>query len=354
VAAISPQRARDDIVRLAHKGLGVRDFSLAAARSLRRAVPYDGVCVVTMDPATLLPTGHVIENGLPDATLPRYTEIEIREPDFNKFAALAGARPPAASLSAATEGRLERSARHRELRRPNGFGGDELRAVFAGDAGTWGALVLLRETGRRDFTPGDTRLVASLSHELAEGLRRALLLTALSESDGDGDQGPGLLLLADDNTIELANPAARAWLAELGGDDGRAPFVVRNVAVRARAVAGGDDGAIARARVRTPSGRWVLVRGSMLGGRAAVIVEPVRPAELAPLFADAYELTERERAVAQLVARGLSTDAIGGRLHISPYTVQDHLKSIFDKVGVGSRGELVARLFFDHYAPELT
>ena len=61
-------RARpEDIVRLVHRGLGVREFSLAAARALRRAVPFDGVCVVTMDPATLLPTGHVIENGLPES-----------------------------------------------------------------------------------------------------------------------------------------------------------------------------------------------------------------------------------------------------------------------------------------------
>ena len=34
--------------------------------------------------------------------------------------------------------------------------------------------------------------------------------------------------------------------------------------------------------------------------------------------------------------------------------MQDHLKSIFEKTGTGTRGGLVARLFFDHYAPRLT
>jgi hypothetical protein len=58
--------------------------------------------------------------------------------------------------------------------------------------------------------------------------------------------------------------------------------------------------------------------------------------------------------VTQLIARGHATDAIAGRLHISPWTVQDHLKSIFEKVGVTTRGELVARLFFEHDAPALS
>ena len=55
------------------------------------------------------------------------------------------------------------------------------------------------------------------------------------------------------------------------------------------------------------------------------------PPELAPLIADAYGLTDRERHVTELVAKGLSTNDIGQRLHLSAYTVQDHLKSIFDK-----------------------
>ncbi len=359
MAVAARERARDDIVRLSHRGLDVRDFSHAVIRVLRRVVPFDGVCVMTLDPATLLPTGHVIDNGLPEEVTPRLAEIELREPDVNKFTELARRGARAASLSEATEGHLERSVRQRELRRPHGFD-DELRAVLATDGGTWGGIVLMREAGRAQFTPADVRTLAWLSVNLADGLRRALLLAAVPASDPDG--GPGLLLLAEDNSVELANPAAQVWLAELGdGDapDDRLPSVVQIVANQARGIAAGtaDRRLAAGSRVRTRSGQWLLLRGSMLGtgpaARAAVVLEPARSPELAPLIAEAYGLTPRERAITQHVARGLPTSEIASRLHLSPYTVQDHLKSIFERTGTSSRGELVAHLFFEHYAPRL-
>jgi Bacterial regulatory proteins, luxR family len=99
MAVVSPERIPDDIGRLSHRGLGVRDFSLGVARVLRRAVDFADVCVMTMDPATLLPTGHVIENGRPEATTPRLAEIETIEPDFNKFTDLARAKLVAQGLS---------------------------------------------------------------------------------------------------------------------------------------------------------------------------------------------------------------------------------------------------------------
>jgi DNA-binding CsgD family transcriptional regulator len=133
--------------------------------------------------------------------------------------------------------------------------------------------------------------------------------------------------------------------------------VVHTVADQARNIATGLINSTASARLRTRAGRWVLVRGSTLGqgadARTAVILEAAQAPELAPLIADFYGLTASERAVTQLVAQGHPTSEIATRLYVSPYTVQDHLKAVFEKVGVGTRGELVARLFFEHYAPRV-
>jgi DNA-binding CsgD family transcriptional regulator len=355
---------RREVGRLAHCGLDVRRFSLRAARALRREVPFDGLCLLTLDPATMLPTGEIVENGLPPEATRRLSEIEFGEPDINKFTDLVRSRRLAATLSEATGGKLERSLRHRELRGPHGFG-DELRAVLVNESGTWGALTLMRNKERADFESRETRLVESLSRPFAEGLQRAnVFASATSDAHDQADPGTGVLLLADDNSVELADSAAEAWLEELredGGAERPVPPVIDAVANRARASARGtelgDAGLAARARVRTPSGRWVIAHGSVLGegadARTAVTLEHAGSPDLAPLIADAYELTERERVVTELVALGLSTNAIGSRLYLSAYTVQDHLKSIFEKVGVSSRGELVARLFFEHDLPRL-
>ena len=350
------QRVRDEVVRLVHRITDVPQLAHEVTRLLRRAVPFDGTCLLTMDPATLLPTGDVVENALPPSAAVRLTEIEIREPDVNKFTDLARGGLPAAGLAEATAGELDRSTRHRELRRPSGFD-DEMRVVLTGATGTWGALTLLREARRPRFTPAETQLMASLAAPLADGVRRATLLGGAA----DIDAGTGLLVLAPDYSPATANQAALRWLDELGAEaGGRLPVALRGVAVRAREIAQGErtDGTGAWARIRTRTGRWAIVRGSLLGdgpdAQVAVLMETARPAELAPLIADAYGLTDRERRVTELVAQGHSTNAIGARLHLSAYTVQDHLKSIFEKTGTGTRGGLVARLFFDHYAPRLT
>ena len=75
-----------------------------------------------------------------------------------------------------------------------------------------------------------------------------------------------------------------------------------------------------------------------------MIIEPAHPSRNAPLMLSSLGLTPRESEVALLVLRGASTKVIGAELHLSSYTVKDHLKSIFDKTGVRSRRDLVAKL----------
>ena len=355
MAVAAPERVRRDLARLVNRGLGVREFALHAPRVLASAVPFDGVCVLTMDPATHLPTGEVVENGLPAVAMARMAEIELSGTDVNAFATLARAEQHAASLSATTGGDLDRSRRHRELRRPHGLG-DELRAALVSERTTWGALTLLRGRHRPDFALSDTALVAAVADTLADGLRRATLRDACRAVRTE--RGIGLVVLAADGSLVAIDPVAERWLAPLR-EDGALPVAVTAVACQARRIAAGRAAAetVARARVRTADGRWLVLHARTLDGQdptTTVVVEPAPVHEIAPLIASAYGLTVRERAVTRLVARGLATAEIGAELHLSPWTVQDHLKAIFGKVGVRSRGELVARLFFPDDAPELT
>ncbi len=93
------ERVRRDVLRLVHRGLPVPDFSREIGTVLCRAVPAEGTCLMTTDPATLLPTAEYVANGLPTPALLRLLEIEMREPDYNKWTQLARAQRPAASLT---------------------------------------------------------------------------------------------------------------------------------------------------------------------------------------------------------------------------------------------------------------
>jgi DNA-binding CsgD family transcriptional regulator len=269
----------------------------------------------------------------------------------NKWSLLARSPWPVGILSRATHGHSEQSPRYREILRPQGIGW-ELRASFVTDSTCWGTLGIYRDHDEPDFSDEEAAFLAGISSTLGEGFRRALLISSLATEENP--DGPGLLLLDDDDNVTSITRAAERWLEELVdlGDliDGRLPLAVAAVADRARAIEAGVDSPApqARARAYMRSGRWLVLHGTRLSGasegQTAVIVEPARPAEIAPLIVQAYGLSGREREVTQLILQGLSTSEIADRLFISTHTVQDHLKAIFDKVDVHSRRELVARV----------
>jgi DNA-binding CsgD family transcriptional regulator len=333
-----------------------------AAEHLRQDVPYDNALWFAADPATLLPTAPARIENFETGHCETYWQREFLVEDVNLFRDLARAETPVASLLDATEQRPVRSARYRECLKPQGLE-DELRAVVRDGGAAWGLISLAREQGAPAFTRKDMDRVQRVAADLSTSLRAAALQRAQVESTPNG---PGLMMFDADGNLVSLNHNAECWIDELP-DGPRASIgfgqsisaEVAALVARARAVAGGFEARPARIRTRTGTGRWLVMHASCLhaadgeAGQTVLVIEPAHAAEIAPIIVEAYQLTPREQEITRLIAQGASTSDIASTLFLSVHTVRDHIKAIFEKVSVSSRGELVAKLFAEHYAEPL-
>jgi DNA-binding CsgD family transcriptional regulator len=359
------RRARARILDLARNCPADDEFLVELSRQIRLVVPFTESFWSATDPLTALaiaPT-RIEMSGVP-GQCERFWERELLVQDVNLFRDLARAERPVASLYRATEGLPARSVRYSELRRDLGYD-DELRGVFRSGGTTWGMVSLWREEGQPPFSAAEERFVADLVAPIAEAFRRAALLRA--SASGEWPEGPGLLIFDRHGTLESFNDQAQAWLRELPPttpgvwDDSGVPVPteIRMILALTHAIATGVERGVARTRVRSRTGRWLTIHGFPLRGsldvdqRLAVVIEPAKASEVAPVIVEAFDLSPREQQIAQLLARGLPTGQIARHLYLSPHTVRDYVKSTFEKVGVSSRGELVARLFAEHYVEPL-
>jgi DNA-binding CsgD family transcriptional regulator len=132
------------------------------------------------------------------------------------------------------------------------------------------------------------------------------------------------------------------------------PSAVLALAEYTRLAPAGDE---ART-VAVPTGAgWVTLHASLpdgsTAGRVAIVVERSASPAATAVRLEAHGVTAREREVAGCLAAGLTNSEIAEQLVLSPYTVQDHIKSLLEKTGVSSRQELVARIFLDDYLPRI-
>jgi DNA-binding CsgD family transcriptional regulator len=351
-------RAKAEIVALTREHLDLVTYWRLSSEAIATALPYyQAPCWFTLDPASLLVTSHFNEQMpvLP----PEWMAEEYHGDDVHRLVDVAGSERGISTLHQVTGGDPTGSPRwHANMT----MGGDqEMIACLRTKGGeVWGAISLYRELGQPMFDEHDLAFVSALAPHLAEGARRALLVG--EATDPEGLDAPGLIVVTDDWEIESATPGAQRWLAELPDGDwaaGRLPSSVLAVAGRALRTASHPDepGEVAVSRVLSRSGNWIVLHGASLvsssSRRVAVIVESAHPARIAPLLMSAYGLTDREQEVTGLVLQGNSTADIASNLFVSTHTVQQHLKSIFEKTGVRSRRDLIGKVFFANYEPRL-
>ncbi len=338
---------------------------------LRRSVPFDGSMWFGLDPATLLPTAPSRFEHMNGGYCDCLWHHEFHEHDVALFSDLARASVPATALRLATGNRPVRSPRYREFIEPQGFD-DELRVIFRAGGNAWASASLYREKGCPAFSAEDVELLGALSLTVAVAVRARAASGTEWQSVTDA---PGLLCFSPDNMLVSANAEATGFLREAFGPgpsedwievlrakpatDLRVPMPIIPLLRHARAVATGVEPGPARLRLRGRNGRWLVLHASCLlradgtPGDVAVVVGPAKSAEIAPIIIEAYGLTARERDVLRGLARGLTTPEVATELHLSPHTVRDYIKTVFDKTGTNSRGELVAKMFAEHYTDAL-
>jgi DNA-binding CsgD family transcriptional regulator len=354
------ERAAERIAQAAGEGLDLVDFWDESGEAVGSVVPhYMAPCWFTLDPASLLVTSHYDHDEIPELP-PEWLAHEYYGDDFHKLADVARSERGASTVHEATSGDPSRSHAWREYVHPYGAEQELLVALRARTGEPWGMLGLYREPGQPMFDRDELEFLRSVAPHLAEGARRGLLVG--EANDPEGPDAPGLVVLSESWEVESLTPGVERWLEELPDGNWEAqaklPPAVLAVAGRALRTAEQDTpGEVALARVLSRAGRWVVLHGASLvadgARRVAVIVEPAHPARISPLLMAAYGLSEREQDVTRLVLRGDSTARIADELCVSPHTVQQHLKSVFEKTGVRSRRELVGKVFFSHYEPRL-
>ena len=344
------RRAADEIERLSAGGLDLGSFRTEALRSLRSSVPTDAAFFASVDPTTLLFTSALAEAPLAAVTA-QFLDNEYGRDDVNKFARLAASADKVGSLDQATHGDRATSARYREVLAPLGLG-DEMRVALVVGGLCWGVLCLHRSASASGFDATDVDFVRRVAPRLARGLRHGVTLHPAATA-ALTDEGPGIIILDADLAIVSLNPAAEAFLGDIVEADWPArldlPVTVFAAAAAQLAVDHRDEPATpTETRLRSSGGGWITVHCSPLRGGAsrqvAVVLESSNTNQVSSLVLAAHGLTAAQSRVVALVLQGRSTASIVKELQISGDTLQEHLHSVFDKFGIGSRRELVAAL----------
>lgn len=351
-------RARSDIDVISRAGLPLHEFMTEAADALLSVVPFVAGCVSTLDPATAMVSGTLKLEALlgrNDADV-EWARIEYGDDDPTTMQALLLAGRVVVGMSQETHGAVERSVRMADLLVPYFGFHDEARVVFADRAGAWGSLSLFRGGDDRVFSSDELGFLELVAPAFTRGIRTGIL-AQLGRTPRPLETGPAVVILdANDRIVQTSERARQLYDRMASTPQGADPLLVVQALVSgARRNAREETGRAPRVRIRTVDGEWLVLHAALLSGdtdrsgEVIVTIEQARPKEVVDLVAGAFGLTARESDVMALVLRGVDTRHIADALHLSPYTVQDHLKSIFEKSGAASRRELVARIYFDQY-----
>jgi DNA-binding CsgD family transcriptional regulator len=343
-------RAGETIMRICRGQDDVRMLRLEALDAIRRAVSFDAYAWLLTDPETSVGSSPLADVPcLPQ--LPQLIRLKYATA-VNRWTRLPSG---AASLHGATGGSLSLSLMWRELLSQYQVT-DIASSVYRDRFGCWGFLDLWR-IGAPAFTAADIEFLGHIAGPVTAALRHGLARTFIPATGGDQlPAGPVVLLLSPALEVRAQTWQTQRYLQVLvppEEDQAPVPAGAYNVAAQLLAAEAGVDDNPPVARVHLAGGRWLTLRAARMdtnpttpaaaGHDVAVSIEPSTAGDRVTVFGRACGLSPREAELLRHLAGGATTREVARQMFVSENTVQDHLKSIFDKSTARSRRALLAR-----------
>ncbi len=318
-----------------------RELRRAVLEAVRRSVGFDAHAWLLTDPETEVGSSPLAEVPCVER-LPELIGLKYRT-TTHRWTGLASDR--AVSLATAEDN----GGPWRDFLREYGVH-DVASVVFRDRWGCWGFLDLWRSTG--PFRTAELAALSSVLPIVTGALRESQARLFDRPAAEQAHHRPGVMLLGPDLSLRRQTAGAEDHLRALlptEKDRRPVPAIAYNVAAQLLAVEAGVSDQRPETRVAIDPGQWWTFRAARLEtpvdqtSDIAVTIERTAARDRLELFCRAHQLTDREVEILRCLADGEDTRAVAGRLHLSEFTVQDHLKSVFAKTGVNSRRALLAR-----------
>ena len=327
-----------------------RQLRIALVEDLRRRVPFRAHVWALIDPETEVATAPLatvpdpLMTQLPGIVRRRYLTTVNR---WDRMDALV------ASLYQTTGGDPAKSLLYGEVLGPAGIG-DIASVVFRDRFGTWAFLDLWRLDSDAPFSGEELAILAEDVATITDALRRCQARSFDEPSPSTRRPGPAVLFLSPELEVSGQTPETDGYLRALlppTVDRQPVPAGAYNVAAALLAHEAGIHPHPPVARVRLVGGLWLTFRAARVDSDRpaaerdiAVTIELTSPAERRMLYARSHGLTGRETEVLERLALGADTRTLAHELYLSEHTVQDHLKSIFEKTNTRNRRTLLSRI----------
>ena len=327
-----------------------RPLRVALVEDLRNRVHFRAHVWALVDPETEVATAPLAT--VPDPLMVQLPGIVRRRylTTVNRWDRM---DTPVASLYQATEGDPTKSLLYREVLGPSGIG-DIASIVFRDRFGIWAFLDLWRFDTDAAFTDADLAILAEDVATITDALRRCQGRSFDERSPAPDRPGPAGVFLSPELEVRGQTPETDAYLRTLlptGVDRQPVPAGAYNVAAALLAHEAGIYPHPPVARVRLVGGLWLTFRAARVDSDLApierdiaVTIELTSPAERRTLYARSHGLTARETQLLELLSLGADTRTLAQDLYLSEHTVQDHLKSIFEKTNTRNRRTLLSRI----------